>query len=100
MADGQMKWADTHAKRIERFSEMSLDEWAKRNAKSMLDLEIIWHLAEAKFCEMAGDDRTGDNAKLSAEAGEVYHSIKALHRHMDRVAASAMSLPVSRSGER
>lgn len=97
MADGNMRWDETHAKRIERFANMSLDDWAKRNAKAMLDLEIIWHLAESRLCDLAGDDRTGDTAQLSAEAGEVFHSIKALHRHMDRVAASAMSLPVTQA---
>ena len=100
MADGQMTWADTHAKRIERFAEMSEEEWARRNAKAMLDLEIIWFVAESRACEMAGDDRTGDMAELSAECGEIFHSTKALHRHMDRVAAKGMGLPVSRSGER
>lgn len=100
MADGNMTWTEIHAKRIEHFRGMSEADWAKRNAKAMLDLEIIWHLAEDRLCGMAGDDRNGTLAQLSAEAGEVFHSVKALHRHMDRVASQAMSLPVSRSGER
>lgn len=100
MADGNMTWTEIHAKRIERFRGMTEAEWAARNAKAMLDLEIIWHLAEEKLCGLAGDDRNGTLAQLSAEAGEVFHSVKAVHRHMDRVAAQAMSLPVSRSGAR
>lgn len=100
MADGNVTWNQAHARRIERFADMGMDEWAKRNAKAMLDLEIIWHLAEARLCELAGDDRTGETAQLSAEAGEVFHSIKALHRHMDRVAASSMSLPVTEASRR
>jgi hypothetical protein len=98
--DGQLTWADTHAKRIERFAEMSEPDLAKRNAKAMLDLEVIWHVVEARACDLAGDARTGDMATLSAEAGEMFHSIKALHRRMDVIAAGAMGLPVSRSGER
>lgn len=98
--DGQLTWADTHAKRIERFAEMSESDLAKRNARSMLDLEVIWHVVEARACDLAGDARTGDMATLSAEAGEMFHSIKALHRRMDVIAAGAMGLPVSRSGER
>lgn len=99
MANGTT-WAETHAKRIERFAEMNEADLAKRNAKAMLDLEIIWSVVEARACEIAGDERTGDMATLSAEAGEMFHSIKALHRRMDVIAAGAMGLPVSRSGER
>lgn len=99
MADGTT-WKEIHAKRIERFREMNLDEWAKRNAKAMLDLEIIWMLASERACELAGDNRTGDMAILSAECGEVYHNTKALHRQMDQVAAKGMDLPVTRDGSR
>lgn len=100
MADGNMTWQEQHADRIARFAAMGEAEWAKRNAKAMLDLEIIWHLAEQRLCDLAGEDRHGATAQLSAEAGEVFHQIKALHRHMDRVAASAMSLPVTQASRR
>lgn len=100
MADGQMTWADTHAERIERFALFDNASLARRNAKAMLDLEIIWHVVESKACDMAGDERTGEFATLSAEAGEMFHSLKALHRRMDVIAANAMNLGVSRSGER
>ena len=66
----------------------------------MLDLEIIWKLASARACDAAGDDRTGEQAQLSAECGEIFHAVKGLHRRMDRVAAQAMSLPVTRDGSR
>lgn len=100
MADGGMTWEEAHAKRIDRFRDMSPEEWAKRNAKAMLDLEIIWKLASAKLDDMAGDDRTGDLAQLSAEAGELFHRVKGLHRAMDSLAARAMNLPVTRDGSR
>lgn len=100
MADGSIRWDEAHEKRIQHFAAMTPEDWAKRNAKAMLDLEIIWHLAEAKLCEAAGDDRTGEMARLSAEAGEVFHNVKSLHRQMDRVAASAMSLPVTQASRR
>ena len=93
-------WTETHAKRIEKFAAMPEAELARFNAKAMLDLEIIWHVAEARLCDKAGDNRTGERAQMSAEAGEIFHTIKALHRHMDRFAAGAMSLNVSTKSER
>lgn len=99
MADGTT-WEDIHAERIARFSKMTPEEWARYNAKAMLDLEIIWMLASRKLDDMAGDDRTGELAQLSAEAGEVFHAVKGLHRRMDGLAARAMSLPVARDGSR
>jgi hypothetical protein len=100
MADGKMTWAETHAKRIDQFAEKDEAALAMHNAKAMRDLEIIWHVVEARACELAGDARTGNLATLSAEAGEIFHNLKALHRRMDVIAANAMFLPVSRSGER
>lgn len=99
MADGTT-WAEMHEKRIDRFRGMSPEEWATQNAKAMLNLEIIWMLAAEKLDCMAGDDRTGEMAQLGAEAGEVFHAVKGLHRRMDALAARAMGLPVTRDGSR
>jgi|GEM_PF-3618283 len=100
MADGGMTWEDTHAKRIERFRGMDVEEWAKRNAGAMRDLEIIWMLASERLCNEAGDDRFGALALLSADANDIMHQLKSLHRRMDKVAAQGMSLPMPRDGSR
>lgn len=99
MADGTT-WTDIHANRIARYRAMTPEEWAQHNAKAMLNLEIIWMLATEKLDSMAGDDRTGEMAQMGAEAGEVFHTVKALHRRMDALAARAMGLPVTRDGSR
>jgi hypothetical protein len=90
----------TEQKRKEQIAAMSEDQLLHLHQKCMRDIELSWKVVAERLDERAGDERTGEQAYLSAWARSKFFYAKAFHCDADRFAAKAGGVPVPRSGER